>query len=591
MENGHGCATTQRERRRPGAWLRRHRVLLAALLMAAALPALLAPNHPVAVYGYLAQTCMPRLLPLVHGDSAEDLATFLVSAAQFDRYQDELLEDLLDDRGGKLFAIARAPDGRLVHAPIRTWNDFLPGDLPPDLAHWLDHKEIPFLGDQVALWRKCGPLVALGHYHPFGGPPSSGDRRAQRLSGIPEVVVANGLVPTVYLGGKVLPWGAPGEVTEEVFLALRSLRRCLTLYPGDCAPILDHPTDELISLLASLERFHGIDPGSREAVIEEIGNRCAAFRKQYQPAFRFGYSPIHYKQDPDKYNLLSSLRNVELWHIAAIHKRSRPGALPPSAHLIPLTSRFAAAPGATPLRALILSGQNNHNWRETTPRLREILEHGGQFAVTVLEAPETMTAGMLAEQDVIVSNWNAWGDAPVMDWPEATRNAFLAFVHGGKGFVSVHAGSSSFYDWPEYQELVITAWDLDTTGHGKQHTFIVKPTGEDHPITEGMEPFETFDELWHGVPLPDDAAVLATAYSSTEFGGSGNDEPILMVRGYGEGRCVNFLLGHHVQAMRPEAFATLLRRATEWAATGTVRRNTTSNSDAEHRRESDDTQP
>ena len=64
-----------------------------------------------------------------------------------------------------------------------------------------------------------------------------------------------------------------------------------------------------------------------------------------------------------------------------------------------------------------------------------------------------------------------------------------------------------------------------------------------------------------------------------------------MVRGYGEGRCVNFLLGHHVQAMQPEAFATLLRRAAEWAATGTVRRTTTSNSDAEYRRESDDTQP
>lgn len=587
MDNGHGRAATQRERRRPGVWLPRHRVLFSAILATAALPALLAPNHPVAVYGHLAQTCLPRLLPLVHGDSAEDLATFLVSPAQLERYQDEMLHDLLDNRGGKLFAIARATDGRLVHAPIRTWNDFLPGDLPSVLARWLDHKEIPFLGDQVALWLECGPLVAVGHYHPFGGPPSNGDRCAQGLSGIPEVVVANGLVPTIYLGGDAVPWASPRAVADDVFLTLRSLNRCLFFQPGDASPILDQPSQEMISLLAWLECFRGVDPTSRDAVIREIGTLCAGFRKQYQPAFRFGFSPVHYKQDPDKYTLLSSLRIVELWGVAARHNRPHPGALPPSARLLPL----AAAPGSPPLRALILSGQNNHDWRETTPRLREILEENGRFAVTVLEAPETMTANMLADHDVIISNWNAWGDAPVKTWPESARTAFLDFVRGGKGFVSVHAGSSSFYDWPEYQELVITAWDLDTTGHGRQHTFTVKPTGDAHPITEGVAPFETFDELWHGVPLPEGAAVLATAYSSTEFGGSGKHEPILMVRGYGEGRCVNFLLGHHVQAMQPQAFATLLRRSAEWAATGTVTRTATSKTAAELRRKRDDTQP
>jgi hypothetical protein len=80
--------------------------------------------------------------------------------------------------------------------------------------------------------------------------------------------------------------------------------------------------------------------------------------------------------------------------------------------------------------------------------------------------------------------------------------------------------------------------------------------------------FEIFDELWHGVPVQPEAQILATAFSSTEFGGSGRDEPILFSRTFGTGRSVNLLLGHDVQAMGAPGFATLLRRSVTWAARG-----------------------
>jgi len=38
---------------------------------------------------------------------------------------------------------------------------------------------------------------------------------------------------------------------------------------------------------------------------------------------------------------------------------------------------------AGPLRILILTGENNHDWRATTPVLKNILEAGGLFAVDV----------------------------------------------------------------------------------------------------------------------------------------------------------------------------------------------------------------
>jgi len=45
-----------------------------------------------------------------------------------------------------------------------------------------------------------------------------------------------------------------------------------------------------------------------------------------------------------------------------------------------------AAPAAPPkIAVLIVTGQNGHNWRGTTPLLRKILEDTGKFDVRVTE--------------------------------------------------------------------------------------------------------------------------------------------------------------------------------------------------------------
>lgn len=237
-----------------------------------------------------------------------------------------------------------------------------------------------------------------------------------------------------------------------------------------------------------------------------------------------------------------------------------------------LGGMLAAIPAkADPVRVLLLTGQNNHAWRETTPVLQRILEGTRRFEVDVTEEPESMTFESLSPYGLLLSNWNSWGqDVRVKEWPKVAQDALIAFMKEGKGFVSVHAGSSSFYDWREYQELAITSWKIGETGHGKRHSFRVTPTAEKHPITGGMLPFAIFDELWHCVPTPPETQILATAYSSEESGGTGADEPVVMVREFGQGRSVNILLGHDVQAMSHESFAILLSRAAEWAATGRV---------------------
>jgi type 1 glutamine amidotransferase len=237
---------------------------------------------------------------------------------------------------------------------------------------------------------------------------------------------------------------------------------------------------------------------------------------------------------------------------------------------LPVAGNPGAAAGAD-IRVLVLSGQSNHDWKSTTPKLVAILQSGGRFEVDICNTPGSLTAADLASCDVILSNWNAFGlDPAASAWPAATRKAYLDFVRRGKGHVVVHAGSASFADWPEYLELTLATWQLGQSSHGPNHEFPVRMEGVRHPVTEGLAPFTTFDELWNAPGLADRAEVLASSYSALDQGGTGRWEPAILAGRYGQGRSLTILLGHDVAALDNAGFRTILLRAVEWAATGKV---------------------
>jgi hypothetical protein len=51
------------------------------------------------------------------------------------------------------------------------------------------------------------------------------------------------------------------------------------------------------------------------------------------------------------------------------------------------TTRLAAADAKGTLKMLIITGQNNHNWRASTPILWRTLEESGRFTVDVTTCP------------------------------------------------------------------------------------------------------------------------------------------------------------------------------------------------------------
>lgn len=215
--------------------------------------------------------------------------------------------------------------------------------------------------------------------------------------------------------------------------------------------------------------------------------------------------------------------------------------------------------GEPPARVLILSGQNNHDWKTTSPKLQSILAGSGRFAVEITEHPEQLDAAKLANFQLLLSNWNAWGKQSTV-WPAPVRAAYLDFLRSGKGLVVVHAGSSSFSDWVDYQAAAGAAWKLGETNHGAPHEFTVQLADPAHPILQGLAPFRTKDELWMKPGVQPGAKVLATA----------EDQPVALVTSFGKGRSFTLLLGHSAEFMENPGFQALLLRGSEWAATATV---------------------
>ena len=270
--------------------------------------------------------------------------------------------------------------------------------------------------------------------------------------------------------------------------------------------------------------------------------------------------------------------------------------------IVALAWTVSATADSDKIRVIILDGQNNHDWRSTTPWMKKVLEDSGRFNVAVSsnlkpgEKPGKIADTVpfppdLSKYDVVLSNYNG------AEWPKDFQTALEDWLNSGKGhLVIVHAANNAFTDWKEYNRMIGLGWRdnnfgerliLDASGqeqrvekskgpgagHGAKHAFAVIVRDADHPITKDMpkEWMHAADELYHGLRGPiGEMHVLATAYSDKSKGGTGDHEPMIWTLTYGKGRVFHTPMGHDLTGMRCVGFATTLVRGTEWAATGKV---------------------
>jgi type 1 glutamine amidotransferase len=264
---------------------------------------------------------------------------------------------------------------------------------------------------------------------------------------------------------------------------------------------------------------------------------------------------------------------------------------------IRLTPLAALSGKGKKISSLILDGQNNHDWKKTTPVMRRALEATGLFTVDVATSPPGRDGleeyrPQFTKYDVVISNYNG------QRWSKEAEADLLDYVKNGGGFVVVHAANNSFGDWKEYNEMIgLGGWGgrserhgpyvyFDDGGklvrdtakgpgghHGPQHAFQIVVRDVDHPITRGMPRawMHAQDELYDLLRGPaENMHVLATAHADKAKGGSGRHEPMIFTVSYGKGRVFHTPMGHADYSMKCVGFITTLARGAEWAATGEV---------------------
>lgn len=255
-----------------------------------------------------------------------------------------------------------------------------------------------------------------------------------------------------------------------------------------------------------------------------------------------------------------------------------------------------------PVKTLLITGQNNHNWQVSHVVLKQILENSGRFVVDFAISPakgENMSGFVpdFSSYQLVVLDYN--GDS----WPEETNRRFLDYVQNGGGVVVYHAADNAFAKWPEFNKIcALGGWEnrneasgpyvywqdgkliKDSSAgsggsHGKQHEYVLNGRNKVHPIVKGL-PLKwrhAKDELYDRMRGPGNIQdILFTAYSDKETSGSGREEPLVFTVDYGNARIFHTMLGHagtspeENVAMQCTGFQVLLLRGAEWAVTGKV---------------------
>jgi type 1 glutamine amidotransferase len=259
--------------------------------------------------------------------------------------------------------------------------------------------------------------------------------------------------------------------------------------------------------------------------------------------------------------------------------------------------------GKKPVKALLITGQNNHNWQVSHIVIKDILEQSGLFTVDFAISPEKgkdMSAFIVdfTPYSLVILDYN--GD----QWPEQTMKNFEQYAEKGGGIIVYHAADNSFPKWEAYNKICALGgwegrnenagpyayWNNDELirdyspgnggSHGAQHEYMMNARTTNHPIINGLPNrwAHAKDELYDRMRGPANiGALLFTAFSEKDKGGSGREEPLMFTVEYGKARIFHTMLGHcgptyeNNPAMQCAGFQITLLRGAEWAATGKVK--------------------
>jgi type 1 glutamine amidotransferase len=122
-----------------------------------------------------------------------------------------------------------------------------------------------------------------------------------------------------------------------------------------------------------------------------------------------------------------------------------------------------------------------------------------------------------------------------------------------------HFACGAFQEWPEFIGLAGRVWNGQ--GHDKRGPFTVRVVDKTHPVTAGLQDFETDDELYFCLKGDADIHLLCDAHSKKRKA----DHPQAFVFQPGKGRAFLCTLGHDTKAFEARSVQQLYRQAAAWA--------------------------
>jgi type 1 glutamine amidotransferase len=198
---------------------------------------------------------------------------------------------------------------------------------------------------------------------------------------------------------------------------------------------------------------------------------------------------------------------------------------------------------------ILFLGHNSkhHDSARFGPMLFKALE-ADDITFTYTAEPNDLNSATLAKYDGVMIYANHDTITPEQE------KALLDFVAGGKAFLPIHAASYCFRNSPAYVALV--GAQFQSHGTGEFTATIVKT---DHPVMEGIQPFEVWDETYvHTMHNPDRTILMDRVDDMRR-------EPWTWVRTHGNGRVFYTAYGHDERVWGHPMFHRLIRNAIRWA--------------------------
>jgi putative membrane-bound dehydrogenase-like protein len=204
---------------------------------------------------------------------------------------------------------------------------------------------------------------------------------------------------------------------------------------------------------------------------------------------------------------------------------------------------------ARPLRVLFLGHEQErpHSSAAVYTHLAAPLARRG-IQLTHVSTPEAaLTPEKLRDYDALLIYGNHQTLTPDQE------KALVAFVEGGRGLVAVHSASDMFRNSERYVALV--GGQFLKHGEGE---FTAEITQASHPVTQGLQPFRTWDETYvHAKPAPDRTVLMERVEG-------GAREPYTWARTQGKGRVVYTAYGHDRRTWENPGFHKLIENSVRW---------------------------